>query len=350
MKLGVANKETWIFLEDIFAYLSHQYPTEVFQLPARWPLPLLRDKTSHYMLRRSLKNFIQRQDVVLFEWASELVVEASDLHTAKAAALVVRLHRYEMFEWVERIKWEAISYVILDTEAMRQKLLERTSVAPERAIVLPNAVPLARTSAEYRPFQGNIGILANLHPRKRIYELILAFYAAQKKWPDLTLHIGGPERPQFRAYYEALHDLVRRLGLNDKVIFYGRIEDRWAWYQQMDIFVSYSYSEGMQVAPIEAAASGCYCLTHWWEGADEIFPRPQISITEAEFVQQVLDYASTTDEQRQHMRRPFIDYVENFCDLDRINSEIEAVLQKAAAERQHVSRLEQSEPLEFRGV
>jgi glycosyltransferase involved in cell wall biosynthesis len=350
MKLGVANKETWIFLDDIFAYLSRRYATAVFALPSSWPLPLWRDKITHYKLRRSLKNFIHNQDVVLFEWASELVVEASDLHTPNAAALVVRLHRYEMFEWVERINWEAISYVILDTEAMRQKLLERTSIAPERAIVLPNAVPLARTSAAYRSFQGNIGILANLHPRKRIYELILAFYAAQKERPDLTLHIGGPERPQFLAYFEALHDLVRRLGLSDKVIFYGRVEDRWDWYQKMDIFVSYSYSEGMQVAPIEAAASGCYCLTHWWEGADEIFPGPQISITEAEFVRQVLDYASATDEQRQQMRQPFIDYVEKFCDLDRINYEIETILQKAASERQHVSRLELSEPLEFRGV
>jgi glycosyltransferase involved in cell wall biosynthesis len=332
MKLGVANKETWIFLEDIFAYLSSRYPTEVFK-PATWPLPLWQAKLSHYLLRRSLKQFIHRNDVILFEWASELLVEASDVYTPQAGALVVRLHRYEMFQWVQRINWGAVSYVILDTEAMRQKLLERTSVAPERAIVLPNAVPLERTSAEYRPFQGNIGILANLHPRKRIYELILAFYAAQKEMSALTLHIGGPERPQFRAYYEALHDLVRRLGLSDKVIFYGRVEDRWDWYQKMDIFVSYSYSEGMQVAPIEAAASGCYCLTHWWEGADEIFPRPQISTTEAEFVQQVLDYACTSDEQRQQMRQPFIDYVEKFCDLDRINDEIERILQQAAAER-----------------
>jgi glycosyltransferase involved in cell wall biosynthesis len=328
MKLGVANKETWIFLEDIFAYLSSRYPTEVFK-PTPWPLPVWQAKLSHYLLRRSLRQFIHRHDVILFEWASELLVEASDVYTPQAGALVVRLHRYEMFQWVQRINWDAVSYVILDTEAMRQKLLERTNVAPERAIVLPNAVPLERTSAAYRPFQGNIGILANLHPRKRIYELILAFYAAQKEMPDLTLHVGGPEHPEFRAYYEALHDLVRRLGLGDKVIFYGRVEDRWDWYQKMDVFVSYSYSEGMQVAPIEAAASGCYCLTHWWEGADEIFPRAQISITEAEFVQQVLDYASANNMLQQHMCQPFLDYVQKFCDLDRINMKMKTIIEKA---------------------
>lgn len=332
MKLGVANKETWIFLEEIYKYLRQQYPTEVFK-PAAWPFPFMQQKMSHYMLRRSLKQFIHRNDVVFFEWASELLVEASDVHTPPAAALVVRLHRYEMFQWVERIKWENVSYVILDTEAMRQKLLQRTNVDPQRALVLPNAVPLEKTTSAPRPFQGNIGILANLIPRKRIYELILAYYQVQQEMPELTLHIGGGERPMYRAYYEALHDLCRRLGISDKVTFYGRVNERWAWYQKMDFFISFSYSEGMQVAPIEAAASGCYCLSHWWEGADEIFPRAQIFVTEAEFVDQVLAYSRATDAQRQQMRQPFTQYVEKFCDLDRINREIQSVLEQAHRER-----------------
>jgi hypothetical protein len=139
MKLGVANKETWIFLEDIFAYLSSRYPTEVLSRPLA--LPLWQAKLSHYLLRRSLKQFIHRHDVILFEWASELLVEASDVYTPQAGALVVRLHRYEMFQWVQRINWDAVSYVILDTEAMRQKLLERTSVPRSEPSCCPMPFP-----------------------------------------------------------------------------------------------------------------------------------------------------------------------------------------------------------------
>src|SRR5690606_33664716 len=104
--------------------------------PARWPLPIMRPKMSHYLLRRSLNHFIHSCDAVLFEWASELLVEASDLKTPSAAALVVRLHRYEMFKWTQRINWDAVSYAILDTLAMRSKLLERTTLSPERALVI----------------------------------------------------------------------------------------------------------------------------------------------------------------------------------------------------------------------
>jgi glycosyltransferase involved in cell wall biosynthesis len=332
MRLGVANLETWIFLEEIYKHLSNRFETEVFK-PAEWPLSLGQRKMSHYLLRRSLADFIRRNEVVFFEWASNLLVEASHLHRPGMAALVTRLHRYEMFQWVERIKWEAVSLAILDTEAMRQKLLARTGMAPERTVVIANAVPLAKTSTAYRPFRGNIGILANLHPRKRIYELILAYHAAQLRVPELTLHIGGPTRPMFEDYAEALQDLCRKLQLTDKVTFYGRVSNRWEWYHDMDVFVSFSYSEGMQVAPIEAAACGCYCLSHAWVGANEIFPCRQIFVTEAEFVQKLVDYARSDDRQRDQMRQPFIEYVSRFCDLERVNHEIEACIWKAHKER-----------------
>lgn len=332
MKVGVANKETWIFLEDIYAYLDSRYETAIFR-PGSWPLPVWQPKMAHYMLRRSLKEFIHEHDVVLFEWASELLVEASDVYTPDAGALVTRLHRYEMFEWVERINWDNVSYVILDTEAMRRKLLERTNVDPERALVLPNAVALSKTDSSQRPFEKRIGILANLHPRKRIYELVLAFYAVLQEEPDVTLHIGGPPRPNYEAYHEAIHDLVRRLGIEDKVTFYGKVEERWDWYQTVDIFVSISYSEGMQVAPIEAAASGCYCLSHWWEGAEEIFPREQLFVTEGEFVERVLAYARGTEDERRLMRQPFLRYVENECNVQRVSRHIEDVLVRAYEER-----------------
>ncbi|MEM9776450.1 MAG: glycosyltransferase family 4 protein [Chloroflexota bacterium] len=332
MKLGFANRETWIFLEPIHNYLSAKYDSEIFEA-ADWPLPFAKQKMSHRMLRRSLKQFIHRHDVVLFEWASELLVEASDLHTPSAAALVVRLHRYEMFKWVERIKWENVSYVILDTEAMRQKLLERTNVDPNRAIVLPNAVPVKDVRSGPRPFNGRIGILANLIPRKRIYELILGFYGALQQQPDLTLHIGGPPHSEFKAYHEALIDLCKKLDITDKVTFYGKVEDRWSWYNQMDFYISYSYSEGMQVAPIEAAACGCYCVSHWWEGADEVFPAEQLFVSEDQFVDIILKYCRADDTGRAEMREPTMKFVESMCDLDRINQQIETVLQRSFEEK-----------------
>lgn len=332
MKLGVANKESWSFFADIFSTLSDRHTVEVFEIP-EWRVPILEQKMAHYLLRHRLNSFIHSCDVAFFEWASELLVEASDLHTADAAALVTRLHRYEMFRWAERINWGAVSYVILNSETMRQKLLERTSVRPEQTVVLPNAIDLTRANSGPRPFTGKIGTLASLLPRKRIYELILAFHALLQHEPDLTLHIGGPVRRDYRAYYEALHALCRRLGIEDRVTFYGKVEDQWAWHQSIDIFVSFSYSEGMQVSPMEAAASGCYCLSHWWEGADELFPQEQLFISESEFVEKVLHYVRAPEREQLTMRAPFRNFVEQECDLPMVSNAIDQLLLQAFEER-----------------
>jgi glycosyltransferase involved in cell wall biosynthesis len=123
------------------------------------------------------------------------------------------------------------------------------------------------------------------------------------------------------------------LGIQDKVVFYGRVNERWEWYQKMDIFVSYSYSEGMPVAPIEAIASGCYCLSHWWVGAEEVFPQEQIFLTEAEFVEKMLHYCRATDEERRQLGEPLRKFVIENCDLNRVNHEIQTVLEQAYQEK-----------------
>lgn len=335
MKIGIANKETWIFLDDIHTSLQNQYPTTVFE-PVRWPLPLMHRKMSHYLLRNSLKQFLRDCDVAFFEWASEFVVEATDVATEMEAhaGIVVRLHRYEMFQWTHRINWQKVDCVILDTEAMRRKLLARTDLPPDRAIVIPPVgLPQEIFATEQRPFRGNIGILSNLIPRKRVYELILAFAGALREYPDLHLHIGGGERPHYQAYYEALHFLIDELGIRDHVTFYGRVDDRWTWYRTMDIFVSFSYSEGMQVAPLEAAASGCFCVSHRWDGADEIFSTEQLFLTEDEFIQRVLRYCYATDEERQSLRNPLVNFVTEMCDLGAISTRIQQVLEEVARDR-----------------
>lgn len=337
MKLGVINQETWLFLQDIYDYLASQYPTQIFKA-ATWPFPIMQPRMSHYLLRRSLKRFLHECDVVFFEWASGLVAEATSMKAP--AAIVTRLHRYEMFQWTDKINWDAVNYVILDTQAMRTKLLSRTNLAPHRAVVIPpigltkerlrlSATPVQRT----RPFRGHIGILCNLVPRKRVYELIFAFYALLKEVPELQLHIGGGARPNHRAYYEAIFDLIGQLGLEDKVTFHGRVEERWKWYQTIDIFVSFSYSEGMQVAPLEAAASGCYCISHGWAGADEIFPKEQLFLTEEEFVRQALRYCHATEEERQRMREPLLAFVTKNCNLRQVSTAIQEVIEMAAKEQ-----------------
>ena len=99
-------------------------------------------------------------------------------------------------------------------------------------------------------------------------------------------------------YYDALLQLVERLGLRNKVTFYGHQAKPEEWYPLVDIYVSNGYSEGLQVSPMEAMASGCYCLSHHWDGAEELLPYGNLFYTNSELKELLIRYADTTESEK----------------------------------------------------
>jgi glycosyltransferase involved in cell wall biosynthesis len=172
--------------------------------------------------------------------------------------------------------------------------------------VIPESIDVDRFQFTEREFTGSIGILCHLGPRKRVYELILAFSELVKSNRSLRLYVGGDPHPAHTDYWSALQSLVRRLSLEDVVTFDGFVSDPPEWYRKIDIFVSNSYSEGLQVSPMEAMASGCYTLSHRWEGAEELLPGDCLYFTESELLCNIRRYCElpedARDEQRARMR------------------------------------------------
>lgn len=83
-----------------------------------------------------------------------------------------------------------------------------------------------------------------------------------RAWADLTsndnyknvyLIIAGPDE---RNYTKKLRALALKLGINDKVIFYGMADDnsKWSLYKQADVFILPSYSENFGLVVAEALA------------------------------------------------------------------------------------------------
>jgi phosphatidyl-myo-inositol dimannoside synthase len=115
-------------------------------------------------------------------------------------------------------------------------------------------------AAEHRPGNGlNILCVGRLIERKGQHYLIQAFSALQ----DAEL---GPVRLSFVGTGDAeeqLHSLAREIGVYDRVDFKGfvRRQDMPRVYQEADIFVLPSQSEGMSIALLEAMASGLPVIT-----------------------------------------------------------------------------------------
>jgi glycosyltransferase involved in cell wall biosynthesis len=238
-----------------------------------------------------------------------------------------------MYQWADKINWDAVDRVIVVSQA---KLHEFTELFPQhahKALVIPEAVSVTRFTPADKPYRGDIGILCHLKPRKRVYELVLAFAELLDQRSDFHLHIGGGRAAAFGDYHDAVVQLVERLGLRDKVTFYGHVSTPETWYPLIDVFISNGYSEGLQVSPMEAMAAGRYCLSHRWDGADELLPAGNLYDTNTQLRNLLVQYADLTPADRQRTQACMRSRVCDKFNVDVTKVQIRGVIEEVAASR-----------------
>jgi len=100
-----------------------------------------------------------------------------------------------------------------------------------------------------RPF--TVLSVGRLHRAKDFPTLLRALALALTSCPSLHLWIlgDGPERPR-------LESLIAELGIQDHVELLGAHQDVGRWFDQADLFVLASVSEGLPLALLEALAAG----------------------------------------------------------------------------------------------
>jgi glycosyltransferase involved in cell wall biosynthesis len=235
-----------------------------------------------------------------------------------------------MYKWADKINWDAVDAIILVSEAKRREFTRRFPSQGGKIVVIPEAVAPGRFHPVMRPYRGDIGILCHLRPRKRVYDLILAFSELASVRPNLHLHVGGGEASGFEEYAAVLPALVERLDLQDRVTFYGNVNDPVAWNANMDILVSNSYSEGLQVSILEAMAMRRYCISHHWEGADELLPPENLFLTERQLQERILEYNDATEAHQNAQQDRMREIVVEQFDINRTKVEIRHVIEAAA--------------------
>jgi glycosyltransferase involved in cell wall biosynthesis len=301
MRLGLVVDGHAGFIEDLLTYWRSRYQVEVFSFQ-EISLPFSQGRVNSWRLRRALKDFIDRNDVVFFEWAGPLTILASRLDIK--TPMVVRLHSWELYEFAPHIMWSKFERIILVSQAMKEKFIHLYPDQSNNTEVVNCGVDLQKFLPTERQSECHIGILCDLIPIKRVYELILSIYDLKRKGYEYKLNIGG--RPaggsNNERYYTAIKRAVEKLDLQEQVTFNGWVVDTKTWFANQDIFISNSYWEGQQVALLEAMASGCYCLSHFWDGVEEILPEEYIYATDQELQQKIIAYSSL-DEIEKNIRQ-----------------------------------------------
>ena len=292
-KLGIFVGEHghWGFFKEIYADLTKQYKTQLFQEKI-YDVPLLYGRLNQWAYQQQIRNMLKRNDACFFEWASELLVPASFL--PKQNPIITRMHSYEVNVWASKINWNNVDRIIFVSKHIRNKFLETHGKHESKTCVINNGVDIERfTPKPNKEFQFDVGILGTILPVKRVYEAVFTIASLHKQGYHPHLHIGGGKAPggYHDDYYISVKRLIEKLGLQDHITMYDHISQPELWLRNIDIYISNSYWEGQSVALLEAMATGCYALAHFWDGSEDVLPKECIYSSDASLAQTLINYA-----------------------------------------------------------
>ena len=155
--------------------------------------------------------------------------------------------------------------IIVVSNSTRRDFLKRFPAAKNKVATIPlgkPALPVIRGASKVfagqpAPFnteQEYILFIGTLEPRKNVNSLISAYHRLNQTKPRGPLVIVGAKGWD----YEETFQLVFRLGVGEKVIFTGFIDDceKFALLQNATVFVYPSFYEGFGIPVLEALSLG----------------------------------------------------------------------------------------------
>lgn len=171
-----------------------------------------------------------------------------------------RKSRWVKTAWINCFERKSLSQAaaVHVTAEMEAAELEWLGLPMPHVACIPNGVQFPRDdmplpAGPYSHLPARFVLfLSRINWKKGLDRLI----AAWRFVPDTALVIAGNDEEGYQA---KLLNQVRELGLSDRVIFLGPVEDahKWALFNQAQLFVLPSYSENFGNVVAEAMSMGC---------------------------------------------------------------------------------------------
>ena len=236
---------------------------------------------------------------------------------------------------------KASCHVVTTGEKLRQTLINVNGYDSDHVTSIRTGIDLQRFKPGDKQAARNelnlpndkiiIGIIATLRSWKGHRYLLDAFASLPDKENQQLLIVGdGPQ-------WDALHEQVNNLGLEDKVTFAGRQSNIQTWLQALDIFCLPSYAnEGVPQALMQAQACGIPAITTLVGSINEaVLPNQSALIVSPENtteLQQALNSLLNAPEQRRQMGLKAAEFAaENFSEAAMLDA-MEAIFKNACAQ------------------
>ncbi len=169
---------------------------------------------------------------------------------------------------IEKKGMECADRIIAVSNFTKRMMVNRYKINPKKILVIPNAVK--QRGLPPRKKEGEkkyILYLGRVTYQKGIPYLLEAAAKVVKKDTNVIFLIAGEGDSKYR---NKLAKQVKRLRLEDNIIFLGYVKDRNYYYRKAHIFVMPSVSEPFGITPLEAISNGTPAIISKQSGISEI--------------------------------------------------------------------------------
>jgi glycosyltransferase involved in cell wall biosynthesis len=233
-----------------------------------------------------LASFVRKQRIQLLHahMARDYPLAAYASRRNPDAHLVVTRHVLFPLSRLHRITLSRVARVVAVSEAVGRQLSMQRIVPRERITVVHNGVDIARFETAIRAFNREefcrrwdvpaksilVGSVGSLNALKGHEDFLQAAARIADTFPAAYFVVAGIDVTAGQINRANLELLVRKLKLESRVRFIGKMDDVAPLFCALDIFVSASHSESFGLAIAEAMTTGTAVVATKTEGAKEI--------------------------------------------------------------------------------
>jgi glycosyltransferase involved in cell wall biosynthesis len=196
----------------------------------------------------------------------DYLVAALACRRAPNCRLILTRHHYLPLKKNPVYRWllgSAAAFIAV-SDAVRQSLIERLALDPERVPVIPNWIDTTRFQTVDRDkaramfqIKANLAVacIGQLTPEKGQEEFIRAAGQICRSRSDVEFLIAGEENSDSQSYTHRLHQIAETMGIQDRVRFMGFVQYLPELLGAVDVVVVPSWDEGFSLVTIEAMAA-----------------------------------------------------------------------------------------------
>lgn len=189
-----------------------------------------------------------------------------------------------LIKFIQKIVYKSADKIITNSEDMKNNIVKQYDANPKKISVVYNNIPEKARPQKKRVLNNYIGYVGTLDKVKNVDLLILGFSKANIN-KKLAIIGTGPDE-------EKLKRLTETLGIKNKIIFFGWVDNAIPIISSLDLLILPSQSEGCPNVVLEALGCETPCIGSNVGGIREVLKYDELlfKVNDSDAIAEKLEY------------------------------------------------------------